>query len=672
MATPSASEISAAVAKLRALLEERTGRDYGASSVLGDLVVDAHGIIYGDLRALIEELRQRQSVRQLATMPETSETLDALEGILSNLFVSRDYGKFARASGAIHLTAQVDTLIPASTRFFRTASLVYYLDTTSDLLIPASLLRPVRDSLGRVVSWSASIPLVAAMTGESYNVRKGTFLGVDPFTPYLAYVENTSDFVGGVSAESAAARVGRTDTALSVRSLVNDRSYDATLRNEFSVISHVTTVGYGDPEMSRDRLAPGVYGVPHIHTGGHVDVFVRLPIQEVTETVVVGALTPRADQRVLLFRDTAPPAGSFVTAGVRVGDVLSLGAGLPEAPAQFKVVSVFANELEVARAVPFSVATDEQISPPALTYSIGDNYPLYTNHVASTVSATATTSRSVLIDGCAILPGRPTYNIKRVEVLSPPPALASFVDPLTGTVTFGGRRNLALTAPPPLNSTLTYRVVCTNPEEAQSSHAIYALELGWPGEDLAGTSVLVTYETLSGFDTVSDYVRERSRRILAANALARAEHPIYVSARIPYRPRSLAGTVTLAAADESTVLQALVNLIEGSVPGALDTTVMQNRMVLTDGNIQTVFPFEISYALLLPDGRVANYITNDVVTLVVDATRSTARLSSPTELGLPPVGYEATYSRLLSDLGVSDRVVRYRVDSDNLTLERRG
>lgn len=668
MAALTPNDVAAAAARARDVLKTRTpDADYDAQTVLGDLVVDAHAVLFADLNARIEDLQTRRSLRDLQRAAPGPDTDDATDAALSNLVIARDMGMFARGSVTAHFTTRADTLVPRNARFFWNRTLVFYLNTTADLLVNATSMRPVYDAQGVVVTWACDLPLIAARTGESYNIVAGRFLGADPFSPYLAYVEATSDFAGGLGIETSASAIARAPSALSLRALVNDRSNDARLREAFPEIGEVLTVGAGDPEMARD-LVPGR---GRIHALGHADVYARLPLHAVTARAIIGSAAARADGRVLTFRETAPPGGSFVASGVRAGDVFVLSAGLPEAPMHFRVASVRDDEVDVVPSVPFSIATDELTSPPAIAYSIGDNYPLFDNHAPAVTSATASTSRLVRREGCLVLPGGPVYAITAVEIPSPPSALAPFADPVTGSTYYTVRRNGPWPRAPLAGEPLSYRVVVDNPPEGQSTHAVTFVELGWPGEDLAGTEVLVTYEAPVGFASVAELVASRSERVLAANVLARAHHPVYVSCSIPYRAqttRTASGAVA-AVVDEAAVAKAVAAYVESAPPEGLDAGTLGGVAASADPNIKLTFPFTLSYELILPDGRVASYRTSDVVELA-PGDASGAELLNHAELGLPS-DYRGPLRRLLADLGVSDRVVRYRATAGDVSLERR-
>jgi hypothetical protein len=66
---------------------------------------------------------------------------------------------------------------------------------------------------------------------------------------------------------------------------------------------------------------------------------------------------------------------------------------------------------------------------------------------------------------------------------------------------------------------------------------------------------------------------------------------------------------------------------------------------------------------------VARYRTTDAVELA-PADISGASLENYTDLGFD-MNYKPSLRKLLADLGVSDRVVRYRADSSQISLEQR-
>lgn len=672
MPTPTANDIANAAQRLRDILRTRVpSGDYEEGSALSDLVIDPTAMIYADMAQQSADLRARQSLVALSRAPASADVDEATDAILGNLYVSRAQGSFARGTCTVHITQRVDTAIPRNARFFKTGSLVFFLNSPSSLFVPASSMRQIRDATGRAVTWAFDVPLIAARTGAVYEIASGRFLGVDAFTPYFAYAENASDFAGGLDIETSSALVSRAGTALSLRALINERSNDARLREVFPEVSGVLTIGMGDPEMVRDTLRAEQGVGLRAHLGGYADIFVDLPIHEVTEALIVEQPTARPDGLILTFRDPSPPTGSFSGAGVLVGDVFVLAAGLPEAPAQYKVAAVRDLELDMVPSVPFSRATEEDVTPPSITYSVGNAYPGFANHVAARTSSSARTSRLLSAVGCVVLPAQPIYEITRVEILTPPPALASFVDPGTGSVLYTARRSAPLARTPIPGEPLSYRVRGMTPQNAQSSKALNLLEVAWAGINLAGTEVSVTYKTPVGFTTAQDMVSDRRERVLNGNQLVRARHPIYVSFTISYRGRTVPSGIgtALGAVDEQAVVAALLVLVRSAAPGALDVTALTTAAVVADANVGALYAFNVLYELLLPDGRVAKYSTSDFVEILPRAD-STATLLNYAELGLSSA-YLNGLRTLLVDQGVSDRVVCYQSDTSRITMERR-
>lgn len=646
------------VTRLRDVLTSKLGDHYGEVSNLGDLLVDGHGVLLGEFAEDLADLRTRQSLALLRNLPSSPERDAAVDGLLSNLFIKRDLGRFSRGYATMTFSQRVDTVLPRQTRFFRTAGLVFYPNLAQDLLIPAASFRPTYDPRGTVVGWSYDVPLIAARTGSQYDIDPGQFNFVDPFSAYLQTTANTNKFQGGASADTSDQLLNRAETSLGLRTLGNSRSNDAALRNAFSDISRVLTLGHGDIEMQRD--VQSLLGASTaVHLGGCQDIYVTLPSQVVSVTSIIGGSVARADGQVLGFQDSA---ATFLMDNVVAGDVLNVLAGPAGAPAQYVVRSVEETALEIRAEVPFAEATDERTPPfPDIEYSIGNNYPTYDNKVAAATSSTARTSKELAIPRCAILPGQPIYEILRIEILDPPAELAPYVSPDTGTVVFSARRNSTWSRAPLPGEELSYWLRIENPKEAQSARMIAALELGWPDLPLDGVSVEITYRTPVGFSSVNAFAQDPEQRPRGTDLLIRAEHPIHISGTIKYRVRK--------SIDEVAAQNNVIAFVEAALPGDLDLNAMRNAFTRSSEDIRAVLESTFSYELTLPDGRVARYETEDRIE-VLPSSNSSARLINALELGLPVVNTTSALRTLLQAQGVSDRVVRYFTDTDRLTVEQ--
>lgn len=655
-------------------------RDYSESSILGGTIVDGHATVFALLRKQAREVQNHLSLRDVQRLPDGESARDAADAILSNFFRTRDAGRFAKGVATLHFTQRVDALVPRRTRFFKTSQLVYYIDGPADVLINANDMRPNIDANGRVIDYVVQLNLTAARVGRAYNQPSGRFLAVDPFSPFLSFVENLAPIAFGDDLQSTADFIATSENALSLRAIVNARANDSLLRGElFPEIQTLLTVNYGDPEMQRDIASDPASGVS-LHVGGHADLYVRLQTQEVVERTVVEDPTPRPDGLVTVLRDPAPPSGSFIAAGVSPGDVLVIASGTPNAPFQYVVREVRANELEVASRVPFELATEEQTPVPAIQYTVGNNYPAFNNKGGNGPSTTIVTSRRISQYNCGLLPGAPVYRVKQIEVIDAPPPLDPYRDIVTGNVVFTERRNTAVVGVPTPGTPLGFRVLCKNPQEAQSQRAVTLVEIGWPAYDFTGLTLEVTYETVVGFSAISEYVSDDFNRTLGANPLVRAFHPVYLSFTLPYRPRiiprntlevySAAATLTV---DADRVERAVVDYVVATPFGSRpDTGGIGQAAKDADANIAATYPFTLNYSLLAPDGRVFRYATDDIVSVVPDGRTSSARLLNPGDFGLPATGYYAALARLLQQQGVSDRTVRYLAVADDVALEQRG
>jgi hypothetical protein len=669
-----------AAALLRDLLQtEIPEGDFTEGSAISDMLIDGHAVITGYLQNQVQVIRNRQSLRTLQYLPESESVSDAADAILDNFFRTRAQGRFAKGVATLRFSQRQDVLIPRSARFFKTTSLVFYIDSNVDLFIFGTDLRPDINGNGEVVSYSTTVFMTAARVGADYNVTAGRFISFDRFNAFLSSVENLSAFSGGESVQSTADFVSRSTNAIALRALINERSNDATLLETFPDVQSTTTVGYGDPEMVRD-LVKNVANSFTIHVGGHMDIFVRQPIQEITQRLSLNTLQFRNDNRNLIFRHTiTTPSGSFIAAGVVAGDILRIAASTVfETAFDYVITRVDIEELEISAQVPFPIATDELTPVPGIAYSIGNNYPAFNDKVSVAVATSdATTSRQISEFNRTQLPGVPTYSIKKVELLGPtlPAAMLPYADPVSGNVIFTERKNAAITTTPPVGSPLGFYVNIKNPQESQSAYTVAMLEVGWPAVPLTNLVVDVTYETPTNFLSVHTYVASRFNRPACSSTLTRAAHPVYVYAAIPYKQRTtpvspLSTTVpTFDSVAAEKAMQTYINDYQSTE--ALDVSLIATEARSVSDAVASIYTFKVTYELYLPDGRVMLYETEDKITVFPDETTSSARLVNGADFGLPTTGYAVALRTLLTNQGISDRVTRYRATDGAVVFDRR-
>jgi len=623
--------------------------DFGPGTALRDLTIGALASVFAFLRAEATQVRQLQSLRtmQAATGADPEAQRDAVTAILSNVFISLKGGSRARGAAVGHVSALTDVFIPASTRFTRSSNLVFTVDSTDTYFVPKDELIPIVDTDGAVLEYQFRLPLVAGRTGADFNIEPGLFAGFDRFNPYVTRIENPDRFSGGKGPETVDEVLARAPTALSVRNLVNDRSIQATLNDNFDGIRGIFVAGMGTPEMQRDRVLPQA-GF-RLHVGGKTDIYLALDLRETSFTGIVGGLFLRPDGLATLFRDAT---ADF--AAVQPGDVLRVSAGLPIVPAEFLVLENLGDELVVGDHAPFPLATDELSPTGTVSYTVGRIGPNYSDVLASIGGvplATGATSRRVQAPGRITLPGGPVMDILDVALLDPPATESSFRDPLDGFVHFTDRVNGDPSDDVVAPGALQYTTRIHNPLEAQSAFQWLELQVGTdqnPGR-FDGRQLRVRYRTLAAFNAIDTFVRSRRQRTSAADQLPRGHYPVVVRADILYKLKS---TATTLLADAS-IVQTVVDFIT-----AFDTTVTPLDASSIETLLRNSFPTmghvrldSLSYVLTAPTGALLTYRTTDEV-----------RLDASKQVAGPTLD--------LARYGVTDRTVRYLANAASVTARR--
>lgn len=655
----SPAAVTAAAQFMRESLQAKfPNNDYSEGNALSDLVIDSLAPQIAYLAQLRASVRNRSSLLTLLQLPEDDDVREAVDGLLGNLFLPRNQGSFTRGTATVHLSERVDVNVPPNSRLLKSASLRYFPDVSITLTIPASALRPIRDVTGTVVEWTGTFPIVAENSGSAYDqASNGVFNSYDRFNPFLISVTHDGPLTGGREAETNTSLATRAPSALALRSLVNARSNNATLTQNFSYIEKVTSIGMGDEEMHRDVVHEFASNM-RIHIGGHSDIYTRLPVSEITERLIIGDPYPRPDGKIITLRDVGT---SFIGADVRVGDILYLHSGIDEAPFQYVIETVRASEIDVSTRFAFSEATVD--TDGEITYTVGNNYPDFNNKVSDTggepKTAVGGTSANWQTSGAVLLPARPVYQVKRVAIQDVSLSLSGYSSSIDGAINFSNR--VFGTLPTPVQgASLSYKLSLINSDSAQSALAMAAIEVG----GVFDTQILdITYDTVNGFDAIDSFVRGPQNRIIGANTLVRAPHPIYVGFTVPYS-LTLDPDVVRVSSLPTVNTDLVASQIEAIINRYQSVTELNQSYLATQARAQafllsSIYPFDVDYTLHAPDGKLYKFRTSDILSLAPDSTRNTARLLNPAEVGLPTTGYEAALARRLQQFGVSRRTVRY-------------
>lgn len=628
----SEQDIEAADTFLTAYLKESVPEaDWDRGTNMRDFVIKAIAYVYAYLQREIKAARDRQSLLTLANLPASESVDDAVDAILANWFMPRKKGRASRVPTILHFSRQADVVIPAKTRFWRTANQVFYTNSTLPLVIPSSDLAPVLDAGGNVEDYTATVLLVAEKVGTDYNVAPGRFVTADSFSPYFTYAENKVDAYDGRGKETTAEMIERAPQAISVRNLINSRSITTVLREQFPELDRIVVAGHGDPEMTRDLTEEAATKL-RMHVGGRHDIYADLPRTHVTETLTVGGAFPVPGGAVTILRDTAVT----FTGTVLPGHVLFIQDVFP-VPRQFIITHVREHELEVSDRTPFSYATDELtdddgvLTPQAVTYSVGKFSPFYADILAPRTGGF--TSRITQLPNSVTLTARPHYDFVRIDI---------------GTTTVTARVNTTPTAAD------EYQVIEHRPTAANSG-ACYTRVVFAPEHE--GQVARITYDTLTGYEDIQAYVTDSYERVVTGNALVRGLNPVYLSADISLALRK--GGNSNIIADMKRTVADYVNAYRGEEPLDVSAIIELIRTTYPD-DVAAVLPFQIEYVLYGPDGNAYRFTTEDQVTLAME---DGVNLDNRAELGLAD---SAAVVHRFASLGITDRTVRYYCNSDDV------
>lgn len=687
------------------LTEKVPEADFSRGGAMRDLAIKAFTYVYAYLRGEIDRVAARQSLLRIQQeLTDADDISQAVDEILSNWFETRKTGLAARMTARLHFSERRTVSVSLSAKFWRTNTLIYYIDDTVDpYVIPEDLLFPIYDSRGVLVDYVAEIPLRAAQAGEAYIVDPGRFLKVQ--VPggllYLSYAEHLEKSSGGTDSEASDDMIARAETAITVRNLINNRSCDATLQELYPEISDTLTIGMGEEEMIRDRrteLAPLI----DLHIGGHYDTYLNLRLTQVEENLAVGGFFARPDKIPNMFRDpelTYDQAKTFTSLGIQPGHVLYIRTGIVGVPRGYNIVKVEDHELEVSQFSPFDEASDELGS--SVTYSIGWLAPTFEDidfggaiYIRTALPSVITpgkedvpvgTSRYIQSPGRVVLGGRPVHDILQVEVTDPESG-DPLIDPSTGTVIFHLRVNgepanpAAASAADP--TATQYQFYVTNPDWSQSLYAVNEINVGAPDPlnvppyDYDGKNLRVSYMTLSGFSNIHGYVSDRNTRVAAANHLLRARHPVWIGFIVEYRLRP----TTDALFDEVAAAQQLAEYINDfDSNDDLDASDISAFLRNNFSMLGTVYPFTddnpIYYQLYSPDGQLVEFSTTDIISIFEKsgvALLNGAEITPPPALqarGILTISTPSDLRDWFHYAGISDRTIKYRTKESLITFQ---
>ena len=159
------------------LLNELPDADISKGSSLRDFLITGISCVVAALRNEIDKVKIRQSLKRVKELGSQTDIDEAVDGLLSNLFITRKSGKKVNGTITIHLSQSIEVLIRAKDTFTRSTGIQFTPDSKVDIQYTTSDLTEVRDSANLIKEYTLRIPVIAAGVGGTYNISSGNFSG---------------------------------------------------------------------------------------------------------------------------------------------------------------------------------------------------------------------------------------------------------------------------------------------------------------------------------------------------------------------------------------------------------------------------------------------------------------------------------------------------------------
>jgi hypothetical protein len=241
--------------------------------VLHDSLAYYHSVLETAVRENLQRYQSARSLKQIEADPTLADTT-TVDDVLSNWGVTRRAGTAAKGEVAIVLTTDSSTSIAAGA-VFEAEGLTF---TADESYVSTSNPASVSNSSDRLMTqlsdgnWQFTVFVTATDVGSAGQLAVNTIITPqDAFTSYLNSFA-LSDFTGGTDTETNTDLISQLQSGIAAEALSNRVNMQALIRaqNQFSTVTNQSIVGYGDPEMLRDK-----HSIFPISYGGRVDWYVR-------------------------------------------------------------------------------------------------------------------------------------------------------------------------------------------------------------------------------------------------------------------------------------------------------------------------------------------------------------------------------------------------------------
>jgi len=326
--------VEQAQAELTQLIQEKWPEVELQRGVIHDIVAYFAGGISGGINQTeINRLQRSSSLLEITRDPALADD-ELADRVFSNFRVARAPGTPAAGEVTVVVGADATIVVPADTAF--DASGHQYRITSATTVRPVGgattsptdrILQPRGDG-----TFSFSVAAVATEPGAGGNIARNTKFTLSAVLPKLITAFASTDFAGGRDTETNEEVLRRLESGIAAKAWSNRANITALLREQpqFTRIPAVSIVGFGNPEMARDR-----HWIFPVSGGGRTDVYARtqgLPSSRMLpkEATFVAATADGGIWQFAVGRDDFP--------GFYEVEQVLLPADDPEATEGFEVV----------------------------------------------------------------------------------------------------------------------------------------------------------------------------------------------------------------------------------------------------------------------------------------------------------------------------------------------
>lgn len=297
--------------------------------VLHNLLLYPHAVLGAGLQANVLDYLNARSLLAIQADPALADP-ELVDHVLSNFRVARKPGVAARGEVAVVKDNDLTTTYAVGAEFVADGQTfvterVYTAKAEAALVATAGdrLITPRADG-----TFVFTVPVVAVTPGAAGRVAKDTIVVPAAVPPGFVAAYAAGDFTAGADAETNDAMLLRLQQGVACKAPASRTSMAAMLREvpAFERVGASSIVGYGDPEMLRDR-----HWIFPVHGGGRADWYVRTD-ERLTRAVLTKTATLVAKDGVVgtwqfaLTRDDAP--GFYEVARVRPAGATGFAGGL--------------------------------------------------------------------------------------------------------------------------------------------------------------------------------------------------------------------------------------------------------------------------------------------------------------------------------------------------------